>query len=219
MARVFARYVDGIMARTFAHETIVELDQWAHVPVINALSDWSHPCQAMADMLTITEHCGNLNGLKLAYIGDGNNVAHSLLIGCAMVGMNIRVATPAEYQPDADIVERSKAIAGGRSEVLVTSDPAAAAKGAHALYTDVWASMGQEEQARTRIPLFQPYQLNEELLKFADRDAIVLHCLPAHRGEEITDGVIEGSQSRVWDQAENRMHAQKALLKSVLGAL
>lgn len=218
-ARVLDRYLDVLAVRTFAQADIEAFAHYAKIPVINALTDREHPCQALADLMTIQECFGQMEGLTLTYVGDGNNVAHSLLIGCAMVGMNIRVATPTEYQPDADIVEQAKAIAGGRSEVLVVGDPAAAAKGAHALYTDVWASMGQEEQARTRIPLFQPYQLNEELLKFADRDAIVLHCLPAHRGEEITDGVIEGSQSRVWDQAENRMHAQKALLASVLGAL
>lgn len=218
-ARVLDRYLDVLAVRTFAQKDIEAFAHYAKIPTINALTDREHPCQALADLMTVKECFGQTKDLTLTYLGDGNNVAHSLLIGCAMVGMNVRIATPVEYQPDTDIVEQAKAIAGGRSEVLVSNDPAAAAKGAHALYTDVWASMGQEEEARTRIPLFQPYQLNEELLKFADGDAIVLHCLPAHRGEEITDGVIEGSQSRVWDQAENRMHAQKALLASVLGAL
>ncbi len=176
-----------------------------------------HPCQILADLLTVQECFGNLAGLTLTYVGDGNNVAHSLMLGCALVGMNVRVATPAEFVPDAEVVAQAKAIAQNKTEVTVTQDPEAAAKGASVLYTDVWASMGQESQATSRIPVFQPYQINEQLLGLADAEAIVLHCLPAHRGEEITDGVMEGSQSRVWDQAENRLHAQKALLASLLG--
>ncbi len=218
-ARVLDRYLDVIAIRTFAQEDLQTFANCAKIPVINALSDKSHPCQALADLLTVQECFGRLEGVTLTYLGDGNNVANSLLLSCAMVGMNIRVATPEGYQPDADFVEKAREIAFNRSEITVTGDPVAAVKGAQVLYTDVWASMGQEEEVRTRIPLFQPYQLNEQLLSCADADAIVLHCLPAHRGEEITDEVMEGSHSRVWDQAENRMHVQKALLASLLGAV
>jgi ornithine carbamoyltransferase len=154
--------------------------------------------------------------LTLTYLGDGNNIAHSLLIGCALMGVNVRVAAPVDYSPLPQVVQQAKAIANGQTEVTVTTDPKTAAEGARVLYTDVWASMGQESEAGDRIPIFQPYQVNEALLAIADPQAIVLHCLPAHRGEEITDGVIEGTQSRVWEQAENRLHAQKALLASVL---
>ncbi len=217
-ARVLDRYLDVLAVRTFAQADVETFARYCQIPVINALTDLEHPCQALADLMTVQECFGDLSGLTLSYLGDGNNVAHSLLLGCAMVGMNVRVATPDGYQPDPDIVKRAIALSGGSTEVTVTSDPIAAATGAHVLYTDVWASMGQEQEAGSRIPVFQPYQLRNELLKYADSDAIVLHCLPAHRGEEISDEVIEGSQSRVWDQAENRMHAQKALLASVLGA-
>jgi ornithine carbamoyltransferase len=218
-ARVLDRYLDVIAIRTFAQEDLQTFAGCAKIPVINALSDQAHPCQALADLLTVQECFGRLEGVTLTYLGDGNNVANSLLLGCAMVGMNIRVATPEGYQPAAGFVEKAREIANGKSEVTVTGDPVAAVKGAQVLYTDVWASMGQEEEARARIPLFQPYQLNEQLLSCADADAIVLHCLPAHRGEEITDEAMEGSHSRVWDQAENRMHVQKALLASLLGAV
>ncbi|MHC5826410.1 MAG: Rossmann-fold NAD(P)-binding domain-containing protein, partial [Nostoc sp.] len=166
----------------------------------------------------IQEGFGTLAGLTLTYVGDGNNVANSLMLGCALVGMNVRIATPSGYQPDSRIVEQARAIANHKTEVLLTHDPELAAKGAAVLYTDVWASMGQEAEAGDRMPIFQPYQISEQLLSLADPEAIVLHCLPAHRGEEITESVIEGSQSRVWEQAENRLHAQKALLASILGA-
>ncbi|WP_017718171.1 ornithine carbamoyltransferase [Kamptonema formosum] len=218
-ARVLDRYLDVIAIRTFAQEDLQTFAGCAKIPVINALSDRAHPCQTLADLLTVQECFGRLEGVTLTYLGDGNNVANSLLLGCAMAGMNVRVATPEGYEPDAYFVEKAREIAKGKSEVTVTGDPVAAVKGAQVLYTDVWASMGQEEEARNRIPLFQPYQLNEQLLSCADADAIVLHCLPAHRGEEITDEVMEGSHSRVWDQAENRMHVQKALLASLLGAV
>jgi ornithine carbamoyltransferase len=218
-ARVLDRYLDVIAIRTFAQEDLQTFADCAKIPVINALSDKSHPCQTLADLLTVQECFGRLEGVTLTYLGDGNNVANSLLLGCAMAGMNIRVATPAGYEPDAYFVEKAREIAKNRCEVTVTGDPVAAVKGAKVLYTDVWASMGQEEEARNRIPLFQPYQLNEQLLSCADAEAIVQHCLPAHRGEEITDEVMEGSHSRVWDQAENRMHVQKALLASLLGAV
>ncbi|MBW4577789.1 MAG: ornithine carbamoyltransferase [Aphanothece sp. CMT-3BRIN-NPC111] len=217
-ARVLDRYLDILAVRTFKQEDLETFAKYAQIPIINALSDRGHPCQVMADLLTIQECFGSLAGVTLAYVGDGNNMANSLLLGCAMVGMNVRIATPLEYQPDADIVEQAQAIAGERTEVMITDDPKAAVKGAQVLYTDVWASMGQEESANARIPIFQPYQVNEQLLSGADSKAIVLHCLPAHREEEITDAVMEGPRSRVWDQAENRMHAQKALLVSLLGA-
>jgi ornithine carbamoyltransferase len=214
-ARVLDRYVDVLAIRTFAQ---AELETFAHhckIPIVNALSDLEHPCQALADLLTIQDTFGKLQGLTLTYVGDGNNVAHSLLIGCALVGMNVRVATPKGFAPDREVVAKARSIAQN-SEVIVTNDPKLAAQSAHVLYTDVWASMGQEAEAGDRIPIFQPFQLNADLMSLADRAAIALHCLPAHRGEEITNEVIEGSQSRVWDQAENRLHAQKALLVSLL---
>ncbi|MBK4731924.1 ornithine carbamoyltransferase [Oxynema sp. CENA135] len=218
-ARVLDRYLDVLAIRTFAQETLRGYADYAKIPVINALTDLEHPCQALADLLTIRETFGKLEGVTLTYLGDGNNVAHSLLLACAMTGVNIRVATPDNYLPDLAIVAQAEALAQGNSEVVVTRDAVAAVEGSQVLYTDVWASMGQEDQADSRIPIFMPYQVSEALLSHAEDEAIVLHCLPAHRGEEITDGAIEGSQSRVWDQAENRMHAQKALLASVLGAV
>nr|WP_228035520.1 ornithine carbamoyltransferase [Oculatella sp. LEGE 06141] len=217
-ARVLDRYLDILAIRTYGQEELETFANYAKIPVINALTDLEHPCQILADLLTVQEAFGKLDGITLTYLGDGNNVANSLLLGCALVGMNIRIATPSDYQPDGEIVEQAKKIAGDRTEVLLTADPERGVKGAHVLYTDVWASMGQEELAESRIPIFQPYQINEPLLRLADPEAIVLHCLPAHRDEEITDEVIEGTQSRVWDQAENRLHAQKALLASLLGA-
>ena len=216
-ARVLDRYLDILAIRTFEQEQLETFAHYAKIPVINALTDLEHPCQILADLLTIQECFGNLAGLTLTYLGDGNNVAHSLLIGCALVGMNVKIATPSEFKPNTEIVQKAKAIASGKNEVIVTEDAEAATKASHVIYTDVWASMGQEAEANSRIPVFQPYQVNEQLLSIADSEAIVLHCLPAHRGEEITNAVIEGSQSRVWDQAENRMHAQKALLASLLG--
>jgi ornithine carbamoyltransferase len=217
-ARVLDRYLDALAIRTFAQQELETFANYAKIPVINALTDLEHPCQILADLLTIQEKFGTLAGLTLTYVGDGNNVANSLMLGCALVGMNVRIAFPSGYSPDAEIVEKSRAIANNKTEVLLTHDPEAAAKGASVLYTDVWASMGQETEANNRFPVFQPYQISEQLLSLADPEAIVLHCLPAHRGEEITEQVIEGSQSRVWDQAENRLHAQKALLASILGA-
>ncbi|HBE17830.1 MAG TPA: ornithine carbamoyltransferase [Cyanobacteria bacterium UBA11149] len=216
-ARVLDRYLDILAIRTFDQQELELFANYAQIPIINALTDLEHPCQILADLLTVQENFGSLAGTTLTYLGDGNNVAHSLMLGSALMGMNVRIATPSGYEPNPDIVEKAKAIAKG-SEVIVTNDPIIAVKGSNVLYTDVWASMGQESLAEGRIPIFQPYQLNEELLSIADPNAIVLHCLPAHRGEEITDGVMEGGQSRIWDQAENRMHAQKALLASVLGA-
>lgn len=217
-ARVLDRYLDVLAIRTFAQQELETFAKYAKIPVINALTDLEHPCQILADLLTIQEKFGSLSGLTLTYVGDGNNVANSLMLGCALVGMNVRVAFPSGYAPDAEIVEKARAIANvNQTEVLLTHDPEIAAKNANVLYTDVWASMGQETEANNRFPVFQPYQISAQLLSFADPEAIVLHCLPAHRGEEITHEVIEGSQSRVWDQAENRLHAQKALLVSILG--
>ncbi|BAZ00142.1 ornithine carbamoyltransferase [Tolypothrix tenuis PCC 7101] len=217
-ARVLDRYLDVLAIRTFAQQELETFANYAKIPVINALTDAEHPCQVLADLMTIQECFGTLQGLTLTYVGDGNNVANSLMLGCALAGMNVRIATPQGYEPDNKIVEQARAIANNQTEVLLTNDPEIAAKGAAVLYTDVWASMGQESEADDRFPIFQDYQISEQLLSLADREAIVLHCLPAHRGEEITEAVIEGSQSRVWDQAENRMHAQKALLASILGA-
>jgi ornithine carbamoyltransferase len=217
-ARVLDRYLDVLAIRTFKQEDLETFADYADIPIINALSDLEHPCQILADLLTIQECFGTLSGLTLAYVGDGNNVAHSLLLGGALMGMNVHIASPKGYYPDSQIVETAQTLATSHGgSILITEDPMSAIAGAHALYTDVWASMGQEDLAESRMPIFQPYQLNTDVLKEADPEAIVLHCLPAHRGEEITEEVIEGKQSRVWEQAENRMHAQQALLASVLG--
>lgn len=216
-ARVLDRYLDALAIRTFAQADLETIANYARIPVINALTDREHPCQVLADLLTLKESFGGLENLTLTYVGDGNNMAHSLLLGCALVGVNIRIAAPEGYQPLPEIVNQAKEIAANNSEVVITTDVQAAAAGSHALYTDVWASMGQEDEAADRMPLFQPYQINDELLRLANPDAIVLHCLPAHRGEEITAAVLEGPQSRVWEEAENRLHAQKALLASILG--
>lgn len=216
-ARVLDRYLDVVAIRTFDQAEIQEFADYADIPVINALTDLEHPCQILADLLTIQEVFGDLKGLTLTYLGDGNNVAHSLLLGCALVGMNVNIASPDGYTPDQSIVAKAKDLMIHGGNVLVTKDPEAAVKDAQILYTDVWASMGQEAVADQRLPVFQPYQVNQHMLSKASSDAIVLHCLPAHRGEEITADVLEGPASRVWDQAENRMHAQKALLASVLG--
>jgi ornithine carbamoyltransferase len=214
-ARVLDRYLDVLAIRTFEQAELETFAKHCKMPIINALSDLEHPCQVLADLLTVKENFGNLKGLTLTYLGDGNNMAHSLMIGCALVGMNVRIACPQDFAPDPAIVAQAKALAIN-SEVIVTNDPQLAAQAAQVLYTDVWASMGQESEAQDRIPIFQPYQLNAQLMKLADPDAIALHCLPAHRGEEITNDVIEGNQSKIWDEAENRLHAQKALLASVL---
>lgn len=215
-ARILDRYLDVLAIRTFAQKDLETFAKYADIPIINALSDLEHPCQILADLLTMQECFGSLLGKTLTYVGDGNNVAHSLLLGGALAGVNVRVATPQGYQPDIEIVEQAKKLAMNGTEIVITDDPIAAVSGANAVYTDVWASMGQEDSANTRIPLFQPYQVNDKLMSHADSEAIVLHCLPAHRGEEITNSVMEGKQSLVWDQAENRLHAQKALLACLL---
>ncbi len=218
-ARVLSRYLDGVMIRTFAQADVEEFARYADIPVINALTDLLHPCQILADLLTIQERKGcDLKGLKLAYIGDGNNMAHSYMYGCAKMGMHFAAATPKGYAPDAAVTANavSDAKASGGSITLV-HDPYEAAKDADILCTDVWASMGQEEEREQRVKAFQGYQINEELLQAADRRAIVLHCLPAHRGEEITDEVVERFSSVIFDEAENRLHAQKAVLALTMG--
>ena len=216
-ARVLDRYLDVLAIRTFDQAEVEEFAQYAKIPILNALTDLEHPCQILADLLTVKEAFGTLRGLTMTYLGDGNNVANSLILGCALVGMNVRVATPKGYEPDTDILKKAEAISARKSEVIVTNDPKAAVEGAHALYTDGWASMGQEDLAETRIPIFEPYQINDAALAIANPEAIVLHCLPAHRGEEITASVMEGTHSRIWDEVENRMHAQQALLAEGLG--
>ena len=219
-ARVLDRYLDVLAIRTFDHADVHTYAKYARMPIINALTDFEHPCQVLADLQTIQENFGQLAGLKLTYLGDGNNMAHSLMLGCANVGLDIAIACPANFMPDPQIVTQARSIAAASgTQVIVTQSAQEAVSGAHVVYTDVWASMGQESESDTRIPMFQPYQVNSQLLTLADPSSIVLHCLPAHRGEEITDDVLEGTRSRVWDQAENRMHAQKALLASVLGAV
>ncbi|MGL5065174.1 MAG: ornithine carbamoyltransferase [Microcoleus sp.] len=215
-ARVLDRYLDILAIRTFEQKDLVTFANYAEIPVINALTDEEHPCQVLADLLTVKECFGKLEGVNLAYFGDGNNMANSLMLGCAMMGMNVTIACPENFQPNPEIVEKAKVIADGKTAVTVTADAKVAAQNAQVIYTDVWASMGQEKEANLRAPVFEPYQVNERLVELADRNAIVLHCLPAHRDEEITDAVIEGGRSRVWDQAENRMHVQQALLASIL---
>lgn len=216
-ARVLSRYLDGIMIRTFEGAKVEELAEYASIPVINALTDEEHPCQVLADLQTIREHKGELKGLKMVYIGDGNNMVNSLMHGCAKVGMDISVATPAGYEPMASMVAeaREDAKAFG-SKVEIMQDILAAAKDADVIYTDVWASMGQEDEAAKRQKAFRNYQVNAAVMAVAKPDAIVLHCLPAHRGEEITDEVIESKQSVVFDEAENRLHAQKAVMALVM---
>jgi ornithine carbamoyltransferase len=217
IARNLDRWTHGIVARTFSQQTIDDLAHWSNVPVINALSDVFHPCQALADFQTLEEQFGSLEGLKLAFVGDGNNVAQSLMLDAARLGVHFAVATPPGYEPKQNIVDQAMefAVESG-SEITVTNDPAEAVAGAHAVYTDVWASMGQETEANQRRSLFQPWQVNEELMAGARPDAVFMHCLPAHRGDEVTDAVIESSQSAVFEQAENRLHAQKALLLMLL---
>jgi ornithine carbamoyltransferase len=216
-AMVLSRYLDALMVRTYAQSDIDELARFASVPVINGLTDEEHPCQALADLQTLAERFGDLRGLRLAYLGDGNNVAHSLLLGGAKMGMHVVVATPVGYEPIPQVVRRANEIAaetGGSVEVV--NDPVVAAKDADVLYTDVWASMGQELEHGERALIFKPYQLSTDTLAAAGADVVVLHCLPAHRGEEIAAEVMDGPNSAVFDQAENRLHAQKALLAWLL---
>ena len=216
-ARVFSRYVDAIVLRTFGQDRLERLAAASAIPIINALSDSEHPCQVLADLLTIVEHKGSVGGVSVAYIGDGNNVAHSLLLAGGMLGMDVRVACPKGYEPFPQVVDRAKELAahsGGK--ITVTDLVAEAASGAEVLYTDVWASMGQEDSAEQRRAAFDGYQIDDSVVRMADPEAIVLHCLPAHRGEEIAADVIDGPRSAVWEQAENRLHTQKALLAHLI---
>ncbi len=214
IARVLSRYVDGIMARTFEHSTIVELTEFATVPVINALTDWSHPCQAMADVLTVSEHCGRLERVKIAFIGDGNNVARSLAFASAKLGMKIVIATPAGYELDAKTIETVNRISA--DSVHQTNEPAQAVADADIIYTDTWVSMGQESEKKKRIKDFEGFQVDAELVKLAKGNAKIMHCLPANRGFEITDEVAESANSIIFEQSENRLHFQRALLKKLM---
>ncbi|UHA75728.1 ornithine carbamoyltransferase [Paenibacillus sp. 481] len=217
-AQTMSRYLDGIMIRTFAHRTVIDLARGATIPVINGLSDHNHPCQALADYQTIFEHKGALQGLKLAYIGDGNNVAHSLMMGGSKLGVHVAVATPAGYEPDADIVKQSMEQASkSGSQLLLTQDPKEAIADADVIYTDVWASMGQEEEQVERERAFSGFQVNEALVKYAQSDYVFMHCLPAYRGKEVSADIMDGKHSIVFDQAENRLHAQKAIMAAVMG--
>ncbi|MDR2514851.1 MAG: ornithine carbamoyltransferase [Christensenellaceae bacterium] len=212
-ARVLSRYVDGIMIRTFDQQEVEDLAQYGTVPVINGLTDFSHPCQVMADLQTIKEHKGRLNGLKLAFIGDGNNMANALIVGGLKVGLSVSIACPKAYSPDPAVLEFAKGYPG---KFTLTEDIFEAAAGADVLYTDVWASMGQESEREARAKAFQAYQINEALMRAAKPDAMVLHCLPAHKGEEISEGVFEAHAQEIFDEAENRLHAQKAILVKLM---
>ncbi len=218
IARTLSRYLDGIMARTFSHETILELAEYSSVPVINGLSDLLHPCQGLSDLYTIEEKKGRFKGIKLAFIGDGNNVCHSLLYGCSKVGLDLSISTPKGYEPKKEVLEPSliEAAKSG-TKIEVTNDPHNAIKDADIVYTDVWISMGKEQEYKKRLKAFRSFQVNLDLLKGAKSDYLIMHCLPAHRGEEITDEVVDSPQSIVFDQAENRLHVQKAILLLLLG--
>ena len=220
VAKNLERWVDVIVLRTYAHDTITEMAANARVPVINALSDFEHPCQALADFMALEEHFGTATGLNFTYVGDGNNVCHSLMLAGAQLGANVTVATPRGYSPDIEIVTKAREIAATNNcEIRLLQDPQAAAEGADAVYTDVCVSMGFEHESTKRAPIFRPFQVNEALMSKASSEAVFMHCLPARRNEEVTDAVIDGSQSIVFDQAENRLHAQKALLLLLLGGL
>jgi len=216
-ARVLSRYCQGIMARVFAHQTILDLVKYSKVPVINGLSDYSHPCQGLADLFTVWEKKGRLEGLKLAYVGDGNNVAHSLLYGCSKLGINIILGCPKGYEPDPEVLERASEEAKRTGcQVRVVENPQEAVKGADVVYTDVWTSMGKEKERQERLKALNPYQVNAQLVRGAREDYIFMHCLPAHRGEEVTDEVADSKNSVIFDQAENRMHTQKALMALIM---
>lgn len=217
VACVLSRYLDGIVARTYKHDDIKELALYARIPVINGLSDRAHPCQALADIFTIREKLGTFKGITLSYVGDGNNVLNSLMCASARAGLNMKIATPKGYEPIKDIITIAKKFAKeSGSKIEISNDPKAAAKGADVIYTDVWVSMGQEKDAGKRMKAFKSFQVNESLMKMAKKDCLVMHCLPAHRGQEITDSVIDSDSSVVYDQAENRMHVQKAILLKLL---
>jgi ornithine carbamoyltransferase len=214
-ARVLSRYVDGIMIRTFAHQDVVELARYADVPVINGLTDLLHPCQILADLLTVRQHLGTYEGKRIAWVGDGNNMANSWIEAASRLGFELRLACPVGYDPDPEVLARAQA--SGR--VTLTRDPREAVAGADVVNTDVWASMGQEEEQQRRERDFAGYQVDQSMMREASRDAIFLHCLPAHRGEEVSAGVIDGPQSRVWDEAENRLHIQKAIMAVLIGGV
>ncbi len=217
-AKVLERMLDGIMIRTYAHQDVLDLAEYADIPVINALTDLLHPCQVLADLMTAYEHKGRLEGLKLAYIGDGNNMAHSLMYGCAKAGLDCAVAAPDDYQCDAQVIENAKEDfkKSGR-ELVLTNDPIEAIRNADIVYTDTWVSMGQENEKAERQKVFMPYQVNSELFGYADSEAIFMHCLPAYRGYEVTEEVIDGARSVIFDEAENRLHAQKAVMAVLMG--
>jgi ornithine carbamoyltransferase len=212
-ARVLSRYLDGIMIRTFAHSEVEELARYATIPVINGLTDWLHPCQILADLLTIREHLGGWDGKVIAWVGDGNNMAHSWINAAGVLGFELRLACPEGYDPDPLLLKHNQA----RAKITVVRDPKDAVRGAHAVNTDVWASMGQEEEQGQRERAFKGFSVDDALMQLADPSAIFLHCLPAHRGEEVSESVIEGPQSRVFDEAENRLHVQKAVMATLMG--
>ncbi|MGN0107386.1 MAG: ornithine carbamoyltransferase [Hominilimicola sp.] len=217
-AKVLERMLDGIMIRTYAHQDVLDLAEYANIPVINALTDLLHPCQVLADLMTAYEHKGKLEGLKLAYIGDGNNMAHSLMYGCAKAGLDCAIATPDNYQCDSEVVANAKDdFKKSGKELILTNDPVEAIKNADVVYTDTWVSMGQEAEKAERQKVFMPYQVNGELFKHADSEAIFMHCLPAYRGFEVTEEVIDGAHSVIFDEAENRLHAQKAVMATLMG--
>jgi ornithine carbamoyltransferase len=217
-ARVLSRYVDGIMARTFAHDTVVQLARHATIPVVNGLTDLLHPCQALTDYFTMSEKFGALAGLRLAYVGDGNNMAHSLMYGGPKCGVHVAVATPAGYEPDASVTANARAdAASAGTTLLLTHSKEEAVAGAHVVYTDVWASMGQEAEQQKRVRDFAGWTVTDELLALADRGAVFMHCLPAHRGEEVAASVCDGPRSVIFDEAENRLHVQKAILATLMG--
>ena len=218
-ARVLSRFCDVLAIRTYDQQELVEYAKWSSIPVVNALTDLEHPCQALADFLTMQEEFGPLEGQTLAYVGDGNNVANSLMLCGALLGVNVKICSPKGFEPSVDIVQRSRAFAKSRSFIQVSNDPIETVKGAQAVYTDVWASMGQESEQIERVKAFKDFCLDENLMNKASKEAIVLHCLPAHRGEEITEAVLESKASRIFDQAENRLHVQQALLAALLGGL
>ncbi len=216
-AKVLERYIDGIMIRTFSHDDVVELAEHADIPVINALTDLLHPCQVLADLQTVYEKKGTLKGLKFAYIGDGNNMAHSIMYGCAKVGIDCAIASPEGYMPDGNVTLNAKDDAKkSGADLLITDDPVEAIKDADIVYTDTWVSMGQEAEKAERIKIFMPYQVNKELFKNAKEDALFMHCLPAYRGYEVTEDIIDGKNSVIFDEAENRLHAQKAIMATLM---
>ena len=218
-ARVLSRYCDALAIRTFSQQELEEYAEWSTIPVINALTDLEHPCQSLADYLTIQEKFGELKGINLSYIGDGNNVANSLMICGAMLGVNVKICSPKGFEADSKIVEKAKSLSEFGSKISISTDPLKAMKDAQVIYTDVWASMGQEEEYLKRKKIFENYKVDQKLIELADEGAIILHCLPAHRGEEITEEALESKSSHVFDQAENRLHVQQALLAVQLGGI